>query len=124
VEAVRVYKGNYEEDRMKRTVTEEREFCDNCESGGAWYRCLKCGKVFCHDCKEKKGVEYNYAVHFQGSGDGFYCFECDAELRASGTDAVHSAYMEIAKLKTESQEFYATFEAKRTIAEKNLEKIR
>ena len=91
---------------MKKIIEEEAIFCDRCEGRADFpSTCRHCGSQHCYSCREKHGVEYNHAVHFSGSDDGYYCNECDAELQASKSDALHCAYLAIMALRQESKAF-------------------
>lgn len=71
----------------------------------------------CYDCKKKHGVEYNHAVYFSGSNDGFYCKPCDATLACNRTDKRHNAYEAIVLLKEELHTWNKQFKKRQEKAE-------
>jgi len=90
---------------MRRKVEREITVCDVC--GEVCYdSCLGCGADHCYDHKTELGITYQYAVHLSGSGNGYYCLGCDARLRASGDDPLHSAYLKVKMLVDEVEAFH------------------
>lgn len=83
-------------------------------------KCLGCGKDFCYDCQEKKGVRYNPGVFTSGSGDGFYCHACD---KSNATSALHQAFVSILELRNESDRWNEDFQKRKLAAEKHLAEI-
>jgi hypothetical protein len=79
---------------MKKKITIEQTFCDECGKSECFYSCLKCGKDFCYKCVETLAKKYSHAVYFTGSGDGVYCLKCDEILRNKG-DKLHTIYRKI-----------------------------
>lgn len=108
---------------MKKTIEKEVEFCDACEAEGYTTACLCCGKEFCYDCRKTNGVEYSHSVHCQGSGDGFYCTECDSKLKKSGADKLHRAYLKIQDLRAEEKRFWEEFKKKADLAEAEVQTL-
>jgi hypothetical protein len=108
------------EDTLKKQVTIEKEFCDICGKEASGYtNCDNCGKELCYECGKTELKEYNHAVHFQGSGDGKYCHDCDAKLLANG-DKKHAAYRKIAALRNEESGWYEDFKKRSAAAETEL----
>ena len=106
---------------MKRIIEKEVVFCDSCQKEAYTDTCLRCGVQHCYDCRKTKGVEYKHAVHFSGSGDGYYCNQCDGILYSTGDDKLHSAYVKIKNLRKESELFYIDFDKRTKKAETILE---
>ncbi len=103
---------------MKKTIKKEVRFCDKCGKEDSYpTACLACGTEMCYDCQTKHGVSYSHAVHFQGSGDGFYCKPCDAKLTARGSDKQHNAYLAIKALRDEEDTYWANFKKRAEAAE-------
>lgn len=109
---------------MKKQKTVSVSYCDECGKETYGDKCLKCGKDWCYYCGEKGlCIEYSHAVYFQGSGDGHYCATCDAQLKRSGKDKLHSAYVAIAALQGEYQLWSAAFKKRTETAEQALKKL-
>lgn len=108
---------------MKKTVEKETTFCDVCGKEYPYCDvCLSCGKEVCHECAKTEGVEYKHSVWASGSGDGFYCNECDSKLKKTG-DKLHAAYRKIVSLRNEQEGFYKDFKARGDKAEADLKKL-
>jgi hypothetical protein len=91
---------------MKITKTVEASICDFCGTDrSVFFHCCACGKDACWDCHNKVGVEYKHGVYCGGSGDGYYCHDCDATDKSP----LHSAYQGIRSLRLEEQDFYQDF---------------
>ncbi len=108
---------------MKRQVMVPETICDVCKEQSAHEQCLGCGADTCYLCQKTSGVGYNHAVSFCGSGDGYYCHACDARLRESGKDKLHSAYMEIAAIREERQAFFKKSHEAADVAEEALKRL-
>lgn len=108
---------------MKKMVEVEQTFCDICGKE-AWDPCLKCGKDFCWECKEKHGVIFPHSVTFSGSGDGFYCHDCEEKMASEKKDQLYLAYLEIDLLRRQHKAWYEDFERRSGEAERYLEKLR
>ncbi len=108
---------------MKKKITKEATFCDNCGKETYVAVCLRCGAEHCYDCQKKIGVEYTHAVNFSGSGDGYYCVACDSFLRKRGGDSLHTAYLGIKRLKNEARGFYDDFKERSDKAEEKAAKL-
>lgn len=94
------------------------KFCDVCGTEEEYVPpCDECGKDMCYKCRQTHSIEYPHSVSCSGWGDGLYCVECDQKLRASETDARHSAYLRIQELRNEERRFYEDFRARSTVAE-------
>jgi hypothetical protein len=107
---------------VKKTVTREIECCDVCSAEHAHYKCIKCGKMYCYECKDAAGVQYAHGVCFGGTGDGFYCHPCDEKAAADG-DPIHRAYRVIRALQSEWKGFRTDFEARCKRAEEELKNL-
>lgn len=107
---------------MKATKTVEYRQCDFCrsDSDSCFHKCLSCGKDVCYSCKDKVGVEYRRAVSVSGSGDGFYCHDCDEK----DTSELHTAYQQMRSLTRESEGFYTDFRKRSEVAEKKVKQLR
>lgn len=105
---------------MKKVIKKEVTFCDCCGNEMEYsHKCIRCGKDHCYNCLSK-GKEYAHSVHCSGSGDGFYCNECDAILTQSKSDTLHNAYKEIELLRLVERSMWEEFKCKVEIAEKNV----
>lgn len=103
---------------MKRTISKEVVCCDKCYTEiGYSNPCMSCGAELCYECKKKHGVEYNHAVYFSGSGDGFYCNPCDVKLTKSGKDKRHNAYLAVKSLRDELEAWSVNFKSRQLVAE-------
>lgn len=107
---------------MKKTVTKSVSFCDKCDSEQTYGIgvCLGCGVEHCYKCKKTEGREYSHGVTVTGSGDGYYCNDCDVILLTEGADTRHAAYRRIASLRTEAKDWSVDFERRRKAAEAEL----
>lgn len=108
---------------MKKVISKEVILCDNCNKEDLLTPCLKCGKVFCWECKKIMGIEYNHAVHSQGSDDGFYCHRCDSKLKQTKDDLVHRAYLNIKALRDEYKTWLVDFNKRSKLAEEHLKSM-
>lgn len=104
---------------MKTTKTIETKTCDFCGADDCYYKCLRCGKDVCYECKKKAGIEYQHSICCSGSGDGFYCHECDKADKSP----LHAAYQEIRSLRNESDGFWEDFKKRSDAAEARLKKL-
>lgn len=106
---------------MKKTVKREITVCDICgKEAGYATTCRKCGLEVCYDCEEGHMVKYNHAVHFTGSGDGYYCNKCNTELKDTGGDMLFNSYQEIRRLREKERLFCVKFKAETDFAETNI----
>lgn len=110
---------------MKKTAECVIYVCDQCgaESQYRHDACKACGVEHCYACQKTHGVEYPHGVHLRGSGDGYYCKPCDAQLTKEGKDEVHSAYRAIHILRAEQEAYYTDFKRRQEIAEKRLKEL-
>ena len=102
---------------MKTQVMAEKRTCDLCgSSDSVYHECFGCGKDICWECSRdsKNAVQYYHGTHVQGSGDGYYCNECDRSL---ANDPLHKSYVAIQELRDEADRFYPNWEARRRVAE-------
>lgn len=78
--------------RIKEMVEVEKVICDVCKSEETWaiYSCYGCGKDVCKNCR----IDYLYSLWLQGSFDGKYCLECNANYRKEPNE-LYSAYVEM-----------------------------
>ncbi len=107
---------------MKKIVSKQTHFCDMCGKEDDYpHVCMNCGKEMCYDCRKKHGVEYTQGVHFSGSGDGYYCKECDLKLTTNGKDKLHAAYRAITSLRLENKAYWNNFEKRSKEAESTLQ---
>jgi hypothetical protein len=113
---------------VKKTITIERHHCDACGEPESYpTRCLRCDAEFCYDCSKDRGVRYQHAVFHGGSGDGFYCHDCDRFLRSHPQGECghrHTAYLRVAQLKFEHDGWWRDFKARMETAEKALDDLR
>jgi hypothetical protein len=110
---------------MKKMELMEVHDCDSCHKTD-WYAhhvCLKCGKEFCYDCAKTNGVHYQRGVWCGGSGDGFYCNNCNWELIGLGTDRRHNAYITIKRLAAEAVAWNKEFKARADATEAIIEEF-
>lgn len=100
-----------------RTKTVEVAICDGCGKDCDYATsCLRCGRNFCFECEKARVVEYPHAVHFSGSDDGHYCKACDAHL-LNHPNQLHSAYLEITRMRPEYKRWQADFDKRAKVAE-------
>lgn len=102
---------------MKKTELKETTYCDHCGKEGYVTSCIKCETEHCWECRKLHGKEYNHGVFVCGSGDGYYCNKCDAELTRTGLDKMHAAYRVIALLAQESRDWNKEFDLRVKAAE-------
>ena len=103
---------------MRKQLLKTVRICNKCGSDEHVYeRCLECGLDHCYECKKQHGIEYNHAVNFGGSDDGYYCKECNEKLLSSRDNELHLAYLKIKKLRAEEQSWYAKFKSRKEKAE-------
>lgn len=105
---------------MKKKVTKTVILCDSCHKEDYTQKCLGCGKDFCYECRQKKGVEYAHGVYFSGSYDGFYCHACD---KSNAKFAIHQAYAAIRDLRTEADQWQKDFNRRKDDAENLVKKL-
>lgn len=92
---------------MKKQVTELATICDLCGSDNCYSdTCFRCGKDFCGDCSRENTVTYQHERSVAGYGDGHYCVECDAILRAEQSDPLHNAYVAFKAILDEMHQVY------------------
>ena len=108
---------------MKKTITNEIDACDVCESTNLVRVCMNCGRALCYDHSKTEGVDYSQGVWCGGSGDGFYCLACDDLLKIAGTDALHQSYVAIAALIAESNAWNKEFTHRANAAQKRVEAL-
>lgn len=111
---------------MKQQVMQTVHVCDKCASPQVWGidACLNCGAEHCYDCKKTEGREYAHAVHVSGSGDGYYCNDCDAKLTKEGTDKRHKMYRYVKSLRDEGKAWSEDYRRRCDLAEKQLAELR
>ena len=108
---------------MKQTMQIEVHCCDSCGKQENYVTtCANCGTEHCYECQKTEGKAYPHGVYVGGSGDGYYCKKCDAELTKAGTDKKHKAYLGIASLRLEAAAWSADFERRRKDAEAKMER--
>ena len=110
---------------MKKTVRKETHFCDKCQAEAAYpSKCIRCGAEFCYDCAKTQGVRYAARLYSQGSGDGYYCWDCHNALMAQiKKDPLHSAYLAIQALRAELEDWGRAFDVRKQAAEKRLRQL-
>lgn len=110
---------------MKKMVMMEVHECESCHKIDSYASsvCLDCGKEFCWECSEKNGTKYRYGIWGSGSGDGYYCKDCDIKLIESGEDKKHNAYRLIQRLQLETIAWNKDFKIRADAAEKALKEI-
>ena len=110
---------------MKKTAMKEIHECDVCRKEAEYVRtCIKCGKEICFDCSNTHGKTYHHGVSVSGSGDGYYCAECDSVMTYQGTDQLHSAYRAVERLRIEAEGMWHDFERRRKDAEAKVKALR
>ena len=65
---------------MKKKTMTTVTYCDNCGKKDALWSCIRCGKDFCYECKDKVAIAYADDVFFNNSGSDIFCKECDVEI--------------------------------------------
>ena len=102
----------------KKKLTQDVVFCDACGTDKHVYsHCGNCGVDHCYECAKKLGKTYSHGVYCGGSGDGYYCTQCQATLHKTG-DVRFMAYLRIQDLRAECERWSADFNARQTAAEK------
>ena len=108
---------------MKKSILKEVTFCDCCDKEGYVVQCIRCGIEHCWKCRESQGKNYTYSVWCSGSGDGYYCNECDEVLMKTEKSELHSAYVNINNLKKERIKLLKDIDSRCKLAEIELEQI-
>lgn len=105
---------------MQKEMLCEKTFCDVCNKQQDYCgKCLICKKDFCYDCQKSYTKLYYAGVHFSGSGDGIYCFECERKIRGTG-NPLFLAYKKIESLRNEYEGFWSGFKKRTDDAERNI----
>ncbi len=107
---------------MRKMVSQEVVVCDVCHDKSASYACGKCGKDFCYECFGKQGIRYTHGIYSSGSGDGYYCLDCNAALIAKPT-VLFSAYRTMAALKAEAEAWGTDFWKRADAAEAEIKRL-
>lgn len=96
---------------MKKEILKTVSFCDSCGKEDQYLeKCLSCGIEHCSSCQQKGcGKRYRHGVNYGGPGDGYYCIKCDAKLSESKQDPLHNAYVAIANLIAEQDNWSFSF---------------
>ncbi len=103
-------------------ITEEKAICDFCGDENKYTdKCLGCGKDMCYECRKIHGIKYRHAIVFSGSGDGYFCNECNSNPPEK-VRKLHSLYRNIILLSNERENFYKQFEIRSKKVEDELEK--
>jgi hypothetical protein len=109
---------------MKKSIQREIHFCDKCGREISYApTCLHCGLELCYDCETYHGKRYAGSTVTLGSGDGFYCNECDSKLTSTGKNKLHNAYRAIQRLKDEMKAFETDWERRSAEANHTLKRI-
>lgn len=105
----------------KKTKIVEYRQCDFCTDTyqDCYRHCLGCGKDVCYECMKRVGVEYPHSFWCTGTGDGFYCHDCDA----SDNSALHNAYQTIRSLRLEANGYHENFKARAEAVENRIKKL-
>lgn len=109
---------------MKKTVMKEVTLCDCCQKEGYLTACINCKVEHCHDCTKTEGKTYVQAINYGGTGDGYYCKNCDIELMNVRNNPRHAAYRKIASLRNEAKAWSDDFRARADEAENELKALR
>ena len=108
---------------MEKEVPKKVKFCDKCVSDDSVFdRCVCCGRDFCYKCHEKEGTDYPAGVHHSGTGDCFFCLECEAAAGgplAGPYRELLAAYKVMVALRKERKDYYADWEKRVAVAEKH-----
>ena len=109
---------------MKKIVSKEMLFCDNCDKEESYmYSCAICGIEYCHECGKDRYVKYSAGVVWGGGDDIRYCNVCHEKLLQNNNDPVFKAYRKINYLKNERDRFYEYHTKKCDAAEAALKKL-
>ena len=68
------------------------------------------------------GHEYEHAIHFSGTGDGYFCNKCDNDP-PENVKELHQAYRRIQSLRNEEKEWHEHFRVRASVAEEELERL-
>jgi len=105
---------------VKKTVKRVVHFCDSCGKEADYpYMCLGCKIEYCYDCEKKLMVEYQHAVNFRGSEDGYFCLKCSVTPPLKVRNLFY-AYHEIAKLIAEAKSWSKEFDSRVAKAEETV----
>lgn len=107
---------------MKKEVIVLQSMCDFCGKQ-SYQKCLGCGKDVCWECQKTEGIDFKHAVHFSGSGDGFYCQSCLSDPKVIETPLL-KAYKKIWSLRKESEIWWKEFDERTKAAEIKLQLLR
>ena len=105
-----------------KVIKTEVSFCDACGLEEHVRVCLGCGVEHCWDCRRKMGHLYRHAVHFSGTGDGYFCNKCDNNPPEKVKE-LHQAYKGIQSLRNEELEWHKNFKVRVDAAEGELDKL-
>ena len=107
---------------MKKSITRDSSFCDECKKETYINKCLSCKKEYCWECWKNLGREYKHAVHFGGSGDEHLCFQC-VESPKQYLPLI-LCYQKIAALRQEEKGWYEDFNERSKVVEDEIKKLR
>ena len=106
---------------MKKTKTIEIEACDFCDGDEhCYHRCLGCGKAVCHNCEKTQGVEYPHSLNFRGSGDGWYCSQCEV----TDTSGLLASYRLMRSIRGAAERFYEETKKRADACEARIKELR
>lgn len=106
---------------MKKTVSVEQTFCDDCQKDARGYGppCDHCKKDLCWDCAVTRSK-----VGCSGSSDGHWCRTCDAKLLVSREDELHNAYVEAQRMKDEYVGTHERWRERRDVLDERIDLLR
>ena len=107
---------------VTKVIKKEVSFCDNCGKEEYVQACLGCGVEHCLECRRKMGVEYKHAVHFSGSGDGYFCHKCD-NAPPEEVNELYWAYYQIQALRDIEKTWRRNFDVRAKVAEEALREL-
>ena len=107
---------------VTRVIKKEVSFCDECGKEESVQACLGCGVEHCWVCRSKMGYVYKHAVHFSGSGDGYFCHQCD-NAPPENAKVIHLAYQRILALRDIEKNWHKNFDARIKVTEGELERL-
>ena len=107
---------------VTKVIKKAVSFCDECGKEVHVQSCLGCGVEHCFECRRKMGSEYEHAVHFSGTGDGYFCHKCD-KTPPEDVKELHLAYQKIRALRNVEKNWHTHFDTRSKVAEEALEAL-
>lgn len=109
---------------MKKEKLVKISVCDFCGSEESVFDfCIVCKRDVCYKCnKNNVGKEFKHGVYFSGSGDGFFCNSCMANMPLE-YQPLFNAYLEVKALRDQQEAWNEGFQKRSKEAEIRLGKL-